>query len=204
MANFTSISVTTGGGASGSLIFSWAEYQAYSDEEYKANPKVNFDMKIIKSGNFPYEESKSDSVVTNGRSAYNYRAAISIEDVYTRGVVFVYNDPYLNLGGIGSFSEDAGHAVLDWSDIQFTHYPNVSTLPTFANSYTNAYCTDLHYWKLETNIPIFLTNAEAAQYIQYGDNIQNAINNQVPSVEGRKFEIINIWTEGYPILMHIA
>lgn len=196
MSSFTSISVTTGGGGSGSLIISWQDYQAYSDEEYKTNPKINFIQKSIVSGNFPYEEETSTSVVTNGNPSYGNRAAFSIEDIYNTGVAFVYNTPNLNLGGTGSFDVDSGHAQLDWGNIEFTHYNNVASLPTYISPFTNQYCTDLFEWRLVTNIPIFLTNAEAAEYIQYGDNIADAINNNVPSVEGRYFEITNLWTTG--------
>lgn len=195
MASQTSISVTTGSGNPGSLIISWQEYQAYSDEEYKSDPKISFDQKSIVSGNYPYQEVIAVSVDTLGKVAYEYRAAISIEDIYNRGVVYVYNDPYLNLGGIGTFVMDHGQAQLDWSNITFTR-DNGASLPTYIYPYTSQYCTDLWFWELSTNIPIFLTDSEAAQYIQYGDNIQNAINNNVPSVEGRYFEITNIWTEG--------
>lgn len=197
MAYSTSISVTTGSGAPGSLVFDWLQYQAYSDEEYKTNPLINFVEKNIVQGNFPYEESYSTSVRPNGKAAYDYRAAISIEDVYDKATVFVYNDPYLNIGGIGTFSEDAGHARLDWGDIEFTHYDNVASLPTYITKYTGQYVTDLEEWTLSTNIPIFLTNAEASNYIATGDGIANALNNSIPSIpKGSDFEIVNIWTEG--------
>ncbi|MBO7132407.1 hypothetical protein J6V85_04120 [Candidatus Saccharibacteria bacterium] len=195
MANSKSYAVTVGTSGSGVINFSWAEYQAYSDEEYKTDPKINFGMKTIVYGNFPYEESKCNTVITNASATYDYRAAISVEDIINRGVVFVYNDPYLNLSGIGTFVEEAGHAVYDWSDIVFSTN-NCSSLPTYVSSYTSQYCTDLNTWELATNIPIFATNSEASQYIQYGDNIASAINNNVPSVEGRAFQITNVWTQG--------
>lgn len=195
MASQTSISVTTGGGGSGSLIISWQEYQAYSDEEYKSNPKIYFDQQSIVSGNYPYQEAKAVSVDTRSSATYDNRAAISIEEIYDTGIVRVFNTPALDLSGIGSFEMDYGQAQLDWSNIEFTRATG-GALPSYIYNYTNQYCTDLHFWELSTNIPIFYTNAEAAEYIQYGDNIADAINNNVPSVEGRYFEITNIWTYG--------
>ena len=196
MGNYKYYSVTTGEGVDKQIAIYWGRYQAYSDEEYKTDPKIYFDSEILVHGTYPYCASKGEVVTTNGRAAYDYRVAISVEDIQEYGAVYVFNTPYVNHGEHGTFTEEAGQSSTYWSDINFTTYTNVSSLPTYGTNFKYSTCYDINVWDLSTNIPIFETNSEAAQYIQYGDNIASAINNNVPSVEGRAFQITNVWTEG--------
>lgn len=189
--------VTTGAGQSAQLIFAWNKYQAYSDEEYKTNPEIYFIQRDRTIYSYKQEEICEEIDMTGAMPQYEYRAAFCIEKVLSTGQVQCYTDPGLTVSHIGTFSGEAGQTLGDWGDIVFTPYSNYSNLPAVSLGYMDnrTLGTDFYFY-LSTNIPIFETAADAAEYIQYGDNIQNAINNNVPSVEGRYFEIINIWTEG--------
>ena len=200
MANFITESVTCGGPGQNSalLTFSWSEYQAYSDEEYKTNPKIYF-IQWDKSMYGYYMATTCRTVRLTGASAlYGYRAAISIEAIKASGgSVMVYTDPSISLSSLGQFDSVSGQSTVSYTDIDtWTEYNSYANIPAGALTYGDSRVIEVAMWDLSTNIPIFKTNAEASQYIQYGDNIASAINNNVPSVEGRYFEIINIWTEG--------
>lgn len=176
------------------IILSWSEYQAYSDEEYKTDPKISFKQQDYTAYNW-YQEENCNTITTGGQAQYDYRACFCIERILSNGVTLVYNDPSISISGAGVFTSEAGQSQTGYGDITFNTY-TASNLPTDVLAWTDSRVVRLDEWVLSTNIPVFETVAEASQYIQYGDNIQNAINNNVPSVEGRYFEIINIWTEG--------
>ena len=177
------------------IIFSWSEYQAYSDEEYKTDPKIFYKQQDYTAYNW-YQEENCNTVITNGQTQYDYRACFCIERILATGHTIVYNDPSITLSGIGVFAGEGGQSQQGYGNITFTPYSNVSNIPANVLPWTDNRVVRLDEWVLSTNIPVFETVAEASQYIQYGDNIQNAINNNVPSVEGRAFEITNIWTQG--------
>ena len=176
------------------IIFSWNKYQAYSDEEYKTDPKISFKQQDYTAYNW-YQEENCNIITTGGQAQYGNRACFCIERILTNGITFIYNDPSITISGTGTFTSEAGQSQLGYGDITFNTY-TASNLPTDVLAWSDSRVVRLDEWVLSTNIPIFETVAEASQYIQYGDNIQNAINNNVPSVEGRAFEIINLWTEG--------
>ena len=186
--------VTTGHGEDAIILFSWSKYQAYSDEEYKTNPKISFTQQDYTFYNW-FQEENCNTVVTGGQTLYGNRACFCIERILPSGIVMVYNDPSISMSGAGTFTSEAGQSQTGYEDITFNTY-TASNLPTDVLSYGDSRVVRVDEWVLSTNIPIFETAAEASQYIQYGDNIQNAINNNVPSVEGRAFQITNVWTEG--------
>ena len=189
--------VETGAGQTVQLIFAWNKYQAYSDEEYKTNPEIYFHQTAISYYSYKMSEYCEEVDLSSASITYGNRAVISIESVIRSGQLMVYTDPGLTLSHIGTFSGEAGQTLGDWGDIDFEPYTNYANLPARILGYKDSRVSpNSFYWYVSTNIPIFETDADAAQYMQYGDNIQNAINNNVPSVEGRYFEIINIWTEG--------
>ena len=193
MSKFTTRTVTLGGGGTAVLMFDWVSYCANSDEEYKTNPKVYLKQQV-KNAYANYAECHTDGVTINGLQEYNKRAAISIESIIATGSVYAYTDPNLTISHIAAFSGEEGNSFLGYEHIVFSPFSGNAS----ANYYNwgGSSIVEMPYFDLSTNIPIFETNADAAQYIQYGDNIQNAVNNDVPTVQGRYFEIINIWTEG--------
>ena len=194
MSNFITESVECGGPGHNSAIimFSWSNYQAYSDEEYKTEPKIYFRQQDKTMYGWFQEEICRSVDLSSAQSQYGYRAAFCIEKILaSNGLFMVYTDPSLSLASVGSFTSEAGQSQIDYSSITFTEH-SASNLPTDVLNYGDTRVVDIDMWELDTNIPIFETATDAAEYIQYGDNIQNAINNNVPSVEGRYFEIINI------------
>ena len=194
--NLKSYNVTLGNGSSGVITFDWGQYQAYSDEEYKTNPKIYFKQQSRNTPGWFQEEVCQIVNLSSAQSQYGYRAAISVESIITyRGLIHAFTDPSISLSSMGSFTSEGGQSMISYSDITYSTN-SMNNLPCIILGYGDFRVYDLDYWDLSTNIPVFETDAEASQYIQYGDNIQNAINNNVPSVEGRYFEIINIWTEG--------
>lgn len=193
MSNFKSYEVTLGAGGTGVISIEWISYQAYSDEEYKTDPKIYFIQKNRSIYSY-YMECHGTGVNISGLPAYDNRVAISVQRIKSSGYVIAYNDPSL-LSNASSFSGEAGQSSVSYAAITFTPFSSQGQLPStlgFKDSRVNT----LNEWTLATNIPVFETDADAAQYIQYGDNIASAVNNRVPEVEGRYFEIINIWTEG--------
>ena len=191
-ANYTTYQITTGAGNTGHINISWSKYQAYSDEAYKTNPYILFNQwsKLISN---IYQAEKVTTVSTG--AALGGRACMCIEKILEVGRVFVYNTS--DLTGVGSFEGEYGQSYSpQYDDIDLQPGTPTATLPGHILNYADTRCDELMLWTLDTNIPIFETAADASQYIQYGDNIQNAINNRLPSVEGREHEIQNIWTEG--------
>ena len=186
--------VTTGHGEDAIILFSWSKYQAYSDEEYKTSPKIYFKQQDYTFYQW-FQEEDCNIVNPGGQAQYGNRACFCIESILPNGIIMVYNDPSISMSGVGSFTSEAGQSQTGYSDITFNTFTG-NNLPTDVLAYGDSRVVRVDEWVLSTNIPIFETVAEASQYIQYGDNIQNAINNNVPSVEGRAFEITNIWTEG--------
>ena len=194
--NLKSYTVTLGNGSSGIINIDWGQYQAYSDEEYKTNPKIYFKQQSRNTPGWFQEEVCQTINLSSAQAQYGYRAAISIESIITyRGLIHAFTDPSISLSSLGSFTSEGGQSMISYSDITYSTNSS-NNLPAIILSYGDSRVYDLDYWDLGTNIPVFETNSEASQYIQYGDNIASAINNNVPSVEGRAFEIINIWTEG--------
>ena len=194
--NLKSYTVTLGNGSSGIINIDWGQYQAYSDEEYKTNPKIYFKQQSRNTPGWFQEEVCQTINLSSAQAQYGYRAAISIESIITyRGLIHAFTDPSISLSSLGSFTSEGGQSMISYSNITYSTNSS-NNLPAIILSYGDSRVYDLDYWDLGTNIPVFETNSEASQYIQYGDNIASAINNNVPSVEGRAFEIINIWTEG--------
>ena len=193
--DFETFPVTLGHGESGAIMMSWQEYQSYSDEEYKANPKIYFHQKLHRTNGLYIEEVCDEITLPGALSGYDYRVAISVEKIIsTGGRVNVWADP----GLVNEAATYGGKYGADYvENVQMnTTYTNGGNIPHFPIYFSTSDVDRLYLFYLSTNIPIFETNAEAAQYIAYGDNIASAVNNSVPSVQGRYFEIINIWTEG--------
>ena len=197
MTNAYIESVTCAGPGSNpaSLVFAWAlpGYQAYSDEAYKTDPKIIFDY-TYKTMYAVYGHELASGIDESFiPSGYEGRLAISIEDVLNNAHIIIHSRPSLLTDNI-PWSGERGESALGPEHIVLTPYANAGSVPSLV-SYNDNRVIEIT-WTLQTNIPIFKTNAEASEYIEYGDNIASALNNNVPSVEGRAFEIINVWTEG--------
>lgn len=197
MDNAYIIPVTCAGPGSNpaSLVFAWSMpgYQAYSDEEYKTDPKIIFDY-TSKTMYAVYGHEIASGIDSSFiPSGYGGRLAISLEDVIANAKITIHSNPLLLTDNI-PWTGEKGESALGPEHIVLTPYSSAASVPSLV-SYNDNRVIEIT-WTLQTNIPIFETNAKASQYIQYGDNIASAINNAVPTVEGRYFEIINIWTEG--------
>lgn len=193
--DFERFPVTLGHGEPGDIMISWEEYQAYSDEEYKTEPKILFHQKLHRTNGQYIEEICDEIALPNTLLAYENRAAISVQSIISSGGrVNVFANPGLSIDA-GTYSGKYGADYIE--NVQMnTTYTNAGNIP-HQPIYLGTSDVDREYaWYLSTNIPVFETDAEASEYIQYGDNTASAVNNNVPTVQGRYFEIINIWTEG--------
>lgn len=193
-ANWINYPTTTAAGQDINIVLNWSNYQAYSDEAYKDNPMVLFNYTYKTSQNVYGEEIGNSINKEDFQVAYGRRAAISIERIRETAHISIYTSPLLSsdtadVGGL------RGESRISPQDIDMQPYSDYTAFPSLV-SYDDPRVTSVYIFMFDTNIPVFETNAEAAQYIQYGDNIQDAANNQLPSVQGRYHEVTNIWAEG--------
>ena len=193
MANQYAVSVPLGGGGTGSLIFSWWLYQAYSDEEYLTNPQLLFDYTYKTNNPIWGHDICNSADLSVAGTGYGGRAAISIEEFVNTGRLTIHTRPSF-LTDNAPQSGERGFSRNGPDDIVMTPYSSASNWPLY-NDFYQPQIIEANV-VVQTNIPIFEHTADAKEYIQFGDNIASAINNRVPEVQGRYFEIINIWTEG--------
>lgn len=174
------------------LTIDYSQIAANSDELYKQNPQIIFNY--WDKANLVYMASVCMSMeLVNQSQAYGSRAGMSLERALTDGFR-VYVEPTMAANG-AIFSERAGRSYIGYTDIEYDFY-NSQTLPGNVLRWNDIRVTQINLANLMTNIPIFETDAELVEYLTYGDNIEDAINNGVPSVSGRDFAITNIWTTG--------
>ena len=168
---------------------------AGSNENYKNNLQISihYEARLVPSQNHPQVSADCTyGTYINSSQTYERRLAISIERIQSYGQINVIDNnnitaqgvlftiAYRRVGldvisGIDELAEFPSSAVLSWQDYR-----------TLDNTVL----------RISTNIPIFETNAEALEYIQYGDNIADAVNVGGDKVSGREFNITNIWTTG--------
>lgn len=179
----------------GDLIFSNDVYQA--DEEYKNTPLISWIYQIYQIGNFAYSKEISESVQSlNGWFAYSYRAGISIEDILNTTRIRIYTKP--DKSSYSLVYTQQGQSRDSWDAVSYTNVGNASYLPLYAHTWTDQYTSSINLWKLETNIPVFHTDAELVTYLTTGTNLTDAVNYQAPetSPDGEFFEFTNMWTHG--------
>ena len=169
---------------------------AGSNENYKNNIQVWIEYRAILNASQTYPVISAYCALcdySNPQQLYERRLAISIENIQAIGQIQVFNtpstasqgatfqinysrsNPINTIEGTETGAQFPGTAVLSWAD------------------YRTESVGGLH---ISANIPIFETDAEALEYIQYGDNIADAINVGGDKVSGREFNITNIWTTG--------
>jgi len=177
----------------------FSEVGAYTDEEYLRNPAIIFYYKAHNAYGNWYLGSKCFSVArSQAGTTYGGRYGMSIENM-TTGIIRTFASPDLSVKG-AVFNEQYGQKQAvnpydGYDDIEYVTH-EATELPfgvLVPNDYRINIIDELY---IATNIPIFETSAELQEYIQYGDNIEDAINNRIPSVSGRDFGITNIWTTG--------
>ena len=179
----------------GDLIFSNDIYQA--DEEYKNTPSIKWVYQIYQTGNFAYSKEISESVQSlNGWFAYSYRAGISIEDILSTTRIRIYTKP--DKSSYSVVYTQQGQSRDSWDAVSYTNVGNASYLPLYAHPWTDQYTQNINLWKLETNIPVFHTDAELVTYLTDGTNFKDAINYKSPetSPDGEWFTVNNVWTVG--------
>ena len=174
------------------LTIDYSIVAANTDELYKQNPVIFFDY--WDKANLIYMVSHcTDMSLVNQSQTYGNRAGMSLERALVDGFR-VYVEPTLLANG-AIFSEVAGRSYIGYTKVDYNFY-NSQTLPGNVLRWNDSRVTQIDDAILMTNIPIFETDAELIEYITYGDNIEDAINNGVPAVSGRDFAITNIWTTG--------
>ena len=167
---------------------------AWTDEEYKSNPIIDF-YYLSKNGALPatwFESSATEATIT-GEAQYDYRVAISAERIAQSGEIRAYTRPDLTTAALNISVYYGQGTDPNNLNIQSGNYQYFPAGVLSWNDYRIAEVIDIH---IATNIPIFATTAEMQEYIQYGDNIEDAVNNSIPSVSGRDFAITNVWTTG--------
>ena len=185
-----------------SATVDFTTFGSYTDEAYKSNPWIEYHYEACNAYGNWYLGSKCFRVLRSEAGiTYNGRYGFSIEEAQRTGVFRTYADPNMSTWG-AVFSEQYGQFQSTEINVP-SHYDEIvyqteeaQQLPYGVLSCTDYRIVSINQFIIETNIPIFETNAELTEYIQYGDNIEDAVNNSIPSVSGRDFAITNIWTTG--------
>lgn len=195
MNNYTfTLPIGTTGNTFEAVVNNEAIY-AGSDESYKDNLQfsMHYEARLVASQTYP--QVSADCTIGsyyNPIQTHERRLAISIELIQSIGQISVLND--LNAASQGvAFSIAYRRVGLDVvsGTVEAQEFPDGAVLSW--SDYRTLDNTILH---ISTNIPIFETTAEAFEYIQYGDNIADAVNVGGDKVSGREFNITNIWTTG--------
>ena len=163
-----------------------------TDESYKDNPQISFSYRSHSIYNYFMESNCTQCVNTGALPLYNGRYGICIEDIQQYGQVFAKCDITQQNNNI-RFTELAGQSLTPTITLD-TYY--AYQIPGNVLACTDSRINTIYDFTLATNIPVFYSRADLNEYIEFGDNIEDAINNDVPSVSGRDFEITNIWTTG--------
>ena len=163
-----------------------------TDESYKNNPQISFTYRSHSIYNYFMESDCTQCVNTGALLLYQNRYGICIEDIVQYGQVFSRCDISTQNNNI-QFTELAGQSLTPTISLD-TYYTN--QIPGNVLPCTDYRINTIYDFTLATNIPVFYSRADLMEYIEFGDNIEDAINNDVPSVSGRDFEITNIWTTG--------
>ena len=179
------IPIGTTGSTYTSLI-GFSNYYADDNESYKTDPKVLFQY-AVDTAQGPIS-SISETVTISGDPLYDGRIAISLEKVITGGYRPYKDENLTSPGALFDETVDNGYTVVTYQ---------VQQLPLYNVMWNDSRVTDIIYCGMETNIPIFETDALAKNYIKYGTNIRDAINYYYEHTdESEDFEVDNVWTSG--------
>lgn len=194
--------VSTGAGGTCRLTLYVAgdtDYGVTEDEEYKEGVEINW-IALDTTIYGWYQKDISERVVSSsGNSDYNYRRAISWEDLKTVKQLRVWHKPKSidsSAWGWTVFYEQYGQQQGDYPDNP-QNFQNASSLPMGTLQYSDWRVNSAGY-SFSINIPVFLTDTDMDTYIRTGSNITSALNYKAPetSPEGEYFEITNMWTHG--------